>query len=110
MIAGCVIDERHLSNGVNLRFQRFAQPLRQIQGVMICWIGLPCSLVKEDGKAAPGRFGSDISRERMTDPVQHDHHSFRIFRNRLSCVPCFSPAPVQYLSLSTGGALPERFC
>ena len=67
----------------------------------------PCSLVKEDGKAATCCFGSDLSRQSVAHPIQYDDHGFRIFRNGLCHVAVLTTAPMLDVSMPAAGLLPE---
>ena len=86
----------------------FAQPLGQIQGAMICRALEACSLLKEDGKAATCRFGSDLSSQSVAHQIQHDDNGFRIFRNGLRQVAVLTAAPMLDVSMPAAGLLPEH--
>ena len=74
---------------------------------MICRTPVACSLLKEDGKAATCRFGSDLSSQSVAHPIQHDYHDFRIFRNGLCHVAVFPAAPMLDVSMPAAGLFPE---
>ena len=75
---------------------------------MICRTYLPCSLLKEDRKAATCRFGSDLSSQSVAYPIQYDDNSFRIFRNGLCHVAGLTAAPMLDVSMPAAGLLPEH--
>lgn len=97
-----------LSFDHRLRCRCFAQPLGQIQGVMICRTCVPCSLLKEDRKAATCRFGSDLSSQSVAHPIQHDENGFRIFRNGFCHVAVLTAAPMPDVPMPAAGPLPEH--
>jgi len=74
---------------------------------MICQAHEACALLKEDGKAATCRFGSDLSSQSVAYPIQHDDNDFRIFRNGLCHVAVLTAAPMLDVSMPAAGLLPE---
>jgi hypothetical protein len=75
---------------------------------MICRTPVAGSLLKEDGKAATCRFGSDLSSQSVAHSIQHDDNGFRIFRNGLCHVAVLTAAPMLYVSMPAAGLLPEH--
>jgi hypothetical protein len=69
---------------------------------------VPCSLLKEDWKAATRRFGSYLSSQSVAYPIQHDDYGFRIFRNGLCHVAGLPTAPVLDVPMPAAGLLPEH--
>jgi hypothetical protein len=69
---------------------------------------VPCSLLKEDGKAATCRFGSDLSSQSVAHPIQHDDNGFRIFRNGLCHVAVLTAAPMLDIAMPAAGLLPDH--
>ena len=68
---------------------------------------MACSLLKEDGKAATCRFGSDLSSQSVAYPIQHDDDGFRIFRNGLCHVAVLPATPMLDVAMPAAGLLPE---
>jgi hypothetical protein len=75
---------------------------------MIRWAGVPCSLLKEDGKAATCCLGSDLSSQSVAHPIQHDDDGFRIFRNGLRQVAVLPAAPMLDVPMPAAGLLPDH--
>src|SRR5262247_1011559 len=91
-----------LSFDDRLRCRCLAQPLSQIQGVMIFRARVPCAPLKEHRKAATSRFGSDLSSQSMAYPIQHDDNGFRIFGNGFRHVAVLTAAPMLDISMPAG--------
>ena len=75
---------------------------------MICRTRTPCSLLKEDRKAATCRFGSDLSNQSVAHPIQYDDNGFRIFWNCLRQVAVFTTAPMPDVPMPAAGLLAEH--
>jgi hypothetical protein len=69
---------------------------------MICRVRVACAPLKEDGKAATSRFGSDLSSQSMAHPIQHDDDGFRIFRNGFLQVAVLTSSPMLDVSMPAG--------
>ena len=75
---------------------------------MIFRTHMACALLKEDGKAATCRFGSDLSSQSVAHPIQHEDNGFRIFRNGLCQIAVLTAAPMLDVPMPAAGLLPEH--
>jgi hypothetical protein len=66
------------------------------------------ALLKEDGKAAMCRFGSDLSSQSVAHPIQHNDNGFRIFRSGLRQIALLPAAPMLDVPMLAAGLLPEH--
>lgn len=75
---------------------------------MNCRARVACAPLKEDGKAATSRFGSDLSSQSMAYPIQHDDNGFRIFRNGFRQVAVLTAAPMLDVSMPAASLLADH--